>query len=356
MKIRIYQIDMERDEQRIAMMGYKDAIKWLEKRGVDVSGQSFPDSSLYDLVFDGAVDGQDLESIYAKFNLNHPAGYTGRSMSVSDVVQVVESGTVKEGFYFCDSIGFKEISFLPEQTQDTRPELIDVVLVEPGKLARPAKIPATLQGMQAMVQGSIEAIYPYEERVCIVCNVEGKLEGMPLNRAIYTYEDHQVDMSYGELAAKFRAQERSGTGQHMLGYIVFTEDSFLEPYTEEQRTYVVSSDNKAFKPNMGGYSIYANSLDGVDKMVRLEAYMAAEHGGKNGWKVERCYTEVQTREMFDIIAGTFFICDCSGESFGSLSEDQLKKYTEMFKQPERFLQINDEIVALPYSPPKQQER
>ena len=137
--------------------------------------------------------------------------------------------------------------------------------------------------MQAVVQGSIEAIYPYEDRVCIVCNEEGKLEGMPLNRAVYTYEDHQVDMTYGALAAKFRAQERSGTGRHMLGYIVFTEDSFTEPYTEEQRTYVVSSDNKAFKPNMGGFSIYASSLDGVDKMVRLEAYMAAEHGGKDGW-------------------------------------------------------------------------
>ena len=142
----------------------------------------------------------------------------------------------------------------------------------------------------------------------------------------------------------------------MLGYIVFTEDSFTEPYTEEQRTYVVSSDNKAFKPNMGGYSIYASSLDGVDKMVRLEAYMAAEHGGKDGWKIERCYTKLQTREMVEIMAGTFFICDCSGESFGSLSDEQLKKYTEMFKHPERFLRINGEIFAVPYTPKKNQER
>ena len=348
MKIKIYQIDMERDEHRIAMMGYEDTLARLNGESID--------PTLYDLVFDGEVEVKDLEAVYAKFNLDHPAGYTGRSMSVSDVVQVVESTSVKEGFYFCDSIGFKEIPFQPELTKNALPRTIDVVLVEPGKLARSAKIPATLADMQAVVQGSIEAIYPYEERVCIICSVEGKLEGMPLNRAVYTYEGHQVDMTYGELASQFRAQERSGTGQHMLGYIVFTEDSFLEPYTEEQRTYVVSSDNKAFKPNMGGYSIYASSLDGVDKMVRLEAYMAAEHGGKDGWKVERCYTKVLTREMFDIIAGTFFICDCSGESFGSLSEEQLKKYTEMFKQPERFVRLNGEILAVPYTPPKQQER
>ena len=56
------------------------------------------------------------------------------------------------------------------------------------------------------------------------------------------------------------------------------------------------------------------------------------------------------------MAGTFFICDCSGESFGSLSEEQLKKYTEMFKQPERFLRVNGEIFAVPYTPKKNQER
>ena len=348
MKIKIYQIDMERDEHRIAMMGYEETLAKLHSDSID--------SALYDLVFEGEVEATDLEAVYAKFNLDHPAGYTGRSMSVSDVVQVVESNTAKEGFYFCDSIGFKEIPFQPELTKNALPRTIDVVLVEPGKLARPTKITATLEGMQAVVGGGIEPFYPFEEQVCIVCNEEGKIIGLPLNRAVYAYEEQQVDMSYGELAAQFRAQERSGTGRHMLGYIVFTEDSFTEPYTEEQRTYVVSSDNKAFKPNMGGYSIYASSLDGVDKMVRLEAYMAAEHGGKNGWKVERCYTEVQTREMFDIIAGTFFICDCSGENFGSLSKDQLKKYTELFKQPEHFLRINGEILALPYSPPRQQER
>ena len=348
MKIKIYQIDMERDEHRIAMMGYEDTLARLNGESID--------PTLYDLVFDGEVEAKDLEAVYAKFNLDHPAGYTGRSMSVSDVVEVVESATAKEGFYFCDSIGFKEIPFQPELTKNALPRTIDVVLVEPGKLARLAKITATLEGMQAVVGGNIEPFYPFEEQVCIVCNEDGKLIGLPLNRAVYAYEEQQVDMTYSELAAQFRAQERSGTGRHMLGYIVFTEDSFTEPYTEEQRTYVVSSDNKAYRPNMGGYSIYASSLDGVDKMVRLEQYMAAEHGGKDGWKVERCYTKLQTREMIEIMAGTFFICDCSGESFGSLSEEQLKKYTEMFKQPERFLRINGEILALPYSPPRQQER
>ena len=39
---------------------------------------------------------------------------------------------------------------------------------------------------------------------------------------------------------------------------------------------------------MGGYSIFASSLDSSDRGVRLEQYMAAERGGKDGWKVDYC--------------------------------------------------------------------
>lgn len=38
--------------------------------------------------------------------------------------------------------------------------------------------------MQAAVSGYIEAVYPYAEEVAIVVNGEGKLEGLPLNRAL----------------------------------------------------------------------------------------------------------------------------------------------------------------------------
>ena len=157
-------------------------------------------------------------------------------------------------------------------------------------------------------------------------------------------------MSYAELTAAFREMERRGNGEHMMGYIVFTEDSFDRPYPEEARTYFVSSDCKAFQPNMGGYSIYGSSLDGSDLCVRLDGYMAAEKGGKDGWKIERCYTKERGGEIVDIIAGTCFVCDCSGENFGSLSQEQLERYEKLYKKPERFYKQNSEIVAVPYEP------
>ena len=109
-----------------------------------------------------------------------------------------------------------------------------------------------MESYQKTVGGYIEAYYPFEEPVCIVCNEEGKINGLPLNRAIYA------------------------------------------------------------EPDRG--------------------------------------------EMLDIIAGTFFVCDCSGEDFGSLSPEQLRRYMELFKYPERFFRAGNDIKAVPYIPERSPER
>lgn len=103
-----------------------------------------------------------------------------------------------------------------------------------------------------------------------------------------------VDLSYQMMRRYFYAAER--VGQHLTGYIVFSQTSFDKEYSLESRTYVVTSDNKAFRPRMGGYSIFASALDGSDPCVRLDLYMADEHGGADGWKIERCYMTVDEVE------------------------------------------------------------
>ena len=54
--------------------------------------------------------------------------------------------------------------------------------------------------------------------------------------------------------------------------------------------------------------------------------------------------------MIEIMAGTFFICDCSGERFAGLSQKQQERYVKMFKYPENFIKLNGNIVAIKFDP------
>ena len=50
---------------------------------------------------------------------------------------------------------------------------MEVLLVEPGKEARIAEIGGDLKSLQAAVGGYIEATYPFDDSVALVCNDEG---------------------------------------------------------------------------------------------------------------------------------------------------------------------------------------
>lgn len=241
MNIKIYQINMDRDNGSYSFTNYENTTK---RTGGTIK------SSIYDCVFDGKVDCKGLEEIYEKFNTERPSDFTGHSLSVSDIVEIVESDSIEKGYYFCDSIGFKKIDFEPEIAEANADNKITVVLVEPGKLARIAHIGTSLSELQAAVGGNIEPFYPYEEEVCIVCDDEGKICGKPLNRAIY-------------------------------------------------------------------------NEDGT---------------------------------IMDIMAGTFFICDCSTPSFGSLNEEQQQRFLTQFKYPEQFIKLNGEITAIKYKPERNEAR
>lgn len=63
-----------------------------------------------------------------------------------------------------------------------------VVICEPGRYARIAEIEPTLKAEQEIVGGLIDCVYPWPDMVALVCNDEGKLNGMPLNRALEDYD------------------------------------------------------------------------------------------------------------------------------------------------------------------------
>lgn len=78
-----------------------------------------------------------------------------------------------------------------------REKKINIIMLEPGKKAYLKEIDNTLESLQKEVKGYIEAIYSFEEEVCLVCNEEGKMNGMELNRAIYGEHGLIVDIIAG---------------------------------------------------------------------------------------------------------------------------------------------------------------
>ena len=108
----IFQID-EKGKGREYLFFNMDFIK---KSGMEVEGGD------YALLYGGRLGQQDdLDTIYEKFNLNHPKGYTGHSLSVSDIVVLNRGGHVSA--HFVDSFGFTELpDFVSQREQRIRKE------------------------------------------------------------------------------------------------------------------------------------------------------------------------------------------------------------------------------------------
>ena len=66
--------------------------------------------------------------------------------------------------------------------------------MEPEKKPVLKEIDGSLKSMQEAVGGTIQALYPFEEPVALICNDEGKLLGLPLNRALRDEEDRIYDI------------------------------------------------------------------------------------------------------------------------------------------------------------------
>lgn len=65
---------------------------------------------------------------------------------------------------------------------------IRVLLVEPLQRPRLVTIPHTLEKLQELVGGTIQAVYPWDDKVALICNDEGKLNGMKPNRILEDYD------------------------------------------------------------------------------------------------------------------------------------------------------------------------
>lgn len=72
-----------------------------------------------------------------------------------------------------------------------------VLLVEPERHPKVIEMDKGLSALQETVGGYIECVYPFSDSVGLVLNEEGKLNGLPLNRALRDEGGHVYDIVAG---------------------------------------------------------------------------------------------------------------------------------------------------------------
>ena len=66
-----------------------------------------------------------------------------------------------------------------------------VLVVEPERRPEIREIDGSLKSMQEIVGGLIQPVYPFDDSVALVCNDEGKVMNLPMNRGLRD-EDGQI--------------------------------------------------------------------------------------------------------------------------------------------------------------------
>ena len=73
-----------------------------------------------------------------------------------------------------------------------------ILIVEPGRAPYRKEVEDSLEAMQSIVGGLIQAVFPFDvEPVALVCNEEAKLDDLPPNRALRDEEGQIYDIICG---------------------------------------------------------------------------------------------------------------------------------------------------------------
>ena len=81
---------------------------------------------------------------------------------------------------------------------DAKRTTINVLLCKAGERAKMVEIQDSLESFQEIVGGMIEEYMPFEDDAALVCNEEGKMRGLPLNRAIDGEDGKIIDVIAGD--------------------------------------------------------------------------------------------------------------------------------------------------------------
>ncbi|MFN6432218.1 hypothetical protein EUCA11A_40920 [Eubacterium callanderi] len=75
---------------------------------------------------------------------------------------------------------------------------INVLYIRAGESPRAVTIPNNLKSMQKLVGGNIERYALPTDDAVIICNDEGKISGLPLNRGIFIDNSELIDIIAGD--------------------------------------------------------------------------------------------------------------------------------------------------------------
>ena len=152
----------------------------------------------------GLMYGEDMEK-----KMGELANYIDFARYGSDC-QINESGMFTDKGYMRDTgCGWNEyydgsLEDIPDEyrlgdSSEREAEKIKVLVLEPMKKPYVKEIVHTLENLQKEVGGSIEAAYPFEDKVAIICNDEHKFNGMPMNRCLRDQDGEIYDILGGNL-------------------------------------------------------------------------------------------------------------------------------------------------------------
>jgi hypothetical protein len=125
-------------------------------------------------------------------------------------------------------------------TEQDEKEMLRVILCKPGETAEVVEIEDELESMQDLVGGLIEPYDPFYsetdpryENVILVCNEEGKLMQLPLNRAIVDEDGRVMDVIRGPFFLCYAPIE----SERFLSIPPDLEEEFLRKYELPEKFY-----------------------------------------------------------------------------------------------------------------------
>ena len=110
---------------------------------------------------------------------------------------------------------------------------IRVILCKLNEKAAVVEMEDSLKAMQELVGGPIEEYMPWEDEVAIICNEEGKMNGLTLNRAVRDENGCILDVIAGDFFICYAPIE-SESFQSMPPEI---EEKYLRKFEKPERFY-----------------------------------------------------------------------------------------------------------------------